>query len=113
RQVLGGLAIGFLVIELGATSPARGQCATQQLAKLTAGDAVQFENFGAAAAISGDTAVIGSPYNQVVSANDGAAYVYVRNGIAWPQQARLAAADGAGGDNFGNSAGISGDSIVI
>lgn len=79
-----------------------------------AGDA-----FGAAVAISGDTAVIGAPEAEgehplvgTVPAA-GAAYVFVRTGGAWVLQARLVASDGFSFDLFGRAVAIDGDTIVV
>jgi hypothetical protein len=71
-------------------------------------------NFGWSAAISGDTAVIGA-YSDSVDGNDsqGSAYVFVRTGSAWIQQARLTPLGGAAGDRFGSSVAISGDTVVV
>jgi hypothetical protein len=43
----------------------------------------------------------------------GAAYVFVRGGTSWSQQAYLKAPNVDGGDNFGVSLAISGDTIVV
>lgn len=45
--------------------------------------------------------------------NAGAAYVFVRNGITWTEQAYLKAAQTAGIDDFGASIDTSGDIVVI
>ncbi len=83
------------------------------------------DNFGWSVAISGDTMVIGAPGedsnatgvngNQTNnSATDsGAAYVFVRDGTNWVQQAYLKASNTGAGDNFGWSVAISGDTIVV
>jgi hypothetical protein len=71
--------------------------------------------FGGSVAINGDTAVIGA-YNKNVggAAQQGQAYVYVRSGIVWSQQAILVdSTTGAAGDFFGFSVGVSGDTAVI
>ena len=91
--------------------------------------------FGRAVAISGDTVVIGAPGedsnasgvngNQADNSlfNAGAAYVFVRSGDTWTQQAYLKASNPGGaqgnfpyewqGDNFGQAVAIAGDTIVI
>jgi uncharacterized protein (TIGR03437 family) len=72
------------------------------------------DNFGAAVAIDGDTAVVGSPFDDVGTASDqGSAFVFVRSGAAWTQTAQLFANDGAARDEFGTSVAISGDYIII
>ena len=81
--------------------------------------------FGYAVAISGDTAVIGA-YQEDSGAtgingdesdgsalDSGAAYVFVREGTNWVQQAYLKASNTGEGDGFGLSVGISGDTIAV
>jgi hypothetical protein len=79
---------------------------TQQ-AELSAGDAVQYENFGYSVALAGDgsMALVGA----VGAGIGGAAYVFVRSGTSWTKQAELTASDGAQGDGFGDSVEFSGD----
>ena len=43
----------------------------------------------------------------------GAVYVFVRSGGTWTQQAKIVAADGRSGDNFGARVSLSGDTLVI
>jgi hypothetical protein len=78
------------------------------LAALDAGDQ---DFFGGSAAISGDTIVVGSDYQGVD--HHGAAYVFVRSGAVWSQQAKLVALDGAENDYFGSAVAISGDTVVV
>ena len=86
---------------------------TQQ-AKLTASDGAAYDQFGSSVAVSQDTAVVGSWSDDVGSnANQGSAYVFVRGGTAWTQQAHLTASDGAEYDCFGFAAAISGDTAVL
>jgi len=49
----------------------------------------------------------------VVVANTGAAYVFVRSGTTWTQQAKLLASDGEAGDRFGISVSIDEDTALI
>src|SRR5438552_15319286 len=66
---------------------------TQQ-ALLTPNDPGANDEFGFAVALNGDTAVIGAPLADTVNgANAGAAYVFVRNGTTWTQQAKLVTDD--------------------
>jgi hypothetical protein len=83
------------------------------------------DSFGRAVAVSGDTVVVGayhedsdaSGVNGDESNNDfiqsGAAYVFVRNGTNWSQQAYLKASDSDWGDEFGWSVAASGETIVV
>ncbi len=84
-----------------------------QQQELTASDGANSDFFGYSVAISGDYAVAGA-YQKIVGTNglQGAVYVFVRSGSTWGQQQRLTAADGAAGDGFGFSTGISGDYVV-
>ena len=82
-------------------------------AKLIAADASADDHFGSAAALSGETAVIGALDDDVLGADSGSAYVFVRTGTLWSQQARLNAADGSPGDRFGGSAAFSGETAVV
>ncbi|MEO5914551.1 MAG: choice-of-anchor D domain-containing protein [Luteolibacter sp.] len=85
-----------------------------QQAKLTASNAAAFDNFGHAVAISGNTALVGAYFRDTpAGANAGNAYVFVRNGTTWSQQAELKADDGAAGDVFGLSVALSDNTAVI
>ncbi|HPE70976.1 MAG TPA: FG-GAP repeat protein [Candidatus Competibacter sp.] len=73
-------------------------------------DRAAFDEAGKAVAISGDTLVIGSPRHN----NDqGAVYVFIRDGGGWTPQATLTAAAGVAGDRFGTAVSITGDTLVI
>ena len=86
----------------------REQAGPQQ-AKLVGSDAVTGDSFGGAVAIDGGTAVVGaSAHNNFL----GAAYVFVRSGATWTQQAKLTASDAAANDQFGTSESMSGDTIL-
>lgn len=85
-----------------------------QTAKLAAADGSAGDQFGKQVAISGETVVAGAHLFDVVPQfSCSAAYVFVKNGAAWTQQARLLASDGAGDDAFGKSVSISGNTILI
>lgn len=84
------------------------------------------DNFGHAVAMSGDTVVVGAPYedsdgdgvNPPAQSdnsrnNAGAAYVFVRNGAIWSQEAYLKASNSDAQDRFGYSVSISGNTIVV
>jgi len=86
-----------------------------QQAKLTATDGAANDTFGGNVALSGDTAVIGAlgDDDDVNGVDSGSAYVFTRSGTSWSEQAKLSAADGAAGDEFGYSVALSGDTAVI
>jgi hypothetical protein len=92
---------------LGAPAAAGG--AVQQ-AKLTASDSAPGDGLGDSVAISGSTAVVGASFE---NSQTGAAYVFVRSGTAWSQQAKLTASDGVSFDRFGASVAISGATVVV
>lgn len=88
-----------------------------QNAYLKANDAEPSAFSGEAVAISGDTVVVGAVYEDIsngsAGTDAGAAYVFVRNGTGWTQQARLTAHNAEVDDRFGGAVAISGDTIVV
>ncbi|MEZ5355454.1 MAG: hypothetical protein R2762_22685 [Bryobacteraceae bacterium] len=101
-----------------------GSVWTQQV-YLKASNAEAGDEFGTAVAISGDTIVAGAPKessgatgvngdqannNQLIS---GAAYVFVRSGTSWTQQAYLKASNAEHGDQFGTAVAISAETVVV
>ena len=83
-------------------------------AKLIASDGDDSDRFGASVSISHDTAVVGAEVDDHGGAIDsGSAYVFVRSGTTWAEQAKLAASDPQFGDWFGNSVAVSGDTAVV
>ncbi|MCX6662571.1 MAG: FG-GAP repeat protein [Euryarchaeota archaeon] len=82
--------------------------------KLLPSDGRTNAQFGGIVDIDGDTALIGA--NQDFGTAgwwSGAAYVFVRNGTTWTQQAKLTASDAATSDYFGWSVSLSGDTALI
>lgn len=82
----------------------------REQAKLTAMDPQTLDNFGSSLAIDGNTAVIGAPQKNKQRGN---AYVFLRTGTKWAQQAKLSASDGASGDYFGSAVGVKGDTAIV
>ncbi len=89
---------------------------------LKASNAERFDNFGRSVALSGDTLVVGAPFedgdgshgeadNSALKA--GAVYVFTRSGAVWSQQAYLKASNAELLDFFGTSVAISGDTLVV
>lgn len=125
------LALGALVFASAATAamPARLRIAAKEAlvrdaivapwdtdwtlrAELTASDGAGGDFLGRSVSLDGDTAVVGAAGADFDGVSQGAAYVFVRSGDTWTQQAKLTAPDGADGDEFGFAAAISGDTIV-
>ena len=70
--------------------------------------------FGYSVAISGDYALVGVPHAQVGSnPNQGAAYIFLRQGITWIQQAELSASDGVAYGPFGTTVALSGNTALV
>ncbi len=97
-----------------------------QQAYLKASNTEAGDNFGNSVAVSGDTVVVGAGGEDSAAtgvngsqANNsaigsGAAYVFVRDGMGnWSQQAYLKASNTGGGDGFGGSVAVSGDTVVV
>ena len=88
-----------------------------QVKKLTASDAAQNDGFGSSVGISGETVVIGAPGDDhPLENNAGSAHVFQRNSGGagnWGAVKKLLGADFEGGDLFGESAAIDGDTIFV
>jgi hypothetical protein len=82
-------------------------------AKISAGDAAWGDSFGYAVSLDGDTALIGAYLEDAAGPDSGSAYVFVRTGSTWTQQAKLTASDAAAQDWFGRSVSLSGDTAVV
>ena len=96
-----------------------------QQAYLKASNTNEGDTFGEAVEVSGDTIIIGASgegSNSIgvngdeldnSASGSGAAYVFIRQDQEWSQQAYLKASNSEGGDRFGDSVSISGDTIVV
>jgi uncharacterized protein (TIGR03382 family) len=82
-------------------------------AKLTASDGAFSDYFGVSVSVSGDTAIVGAIFDDDNGINSGSAYVYVRSGSSWNEQAKLLPGDDASGDQFGCSVSVSSDTAVV
>jgi hypothetical protein len=85
-----------------------------QQAQLAGADAAAGDVFGYAVALDGEVAVVGAPFKTVgTTVSQGAAYIFVRSGALWSQQAELTAPDGLVEDYFGKSVAIDGSTVVV
>lgn len=96
-----------------------------QQAYLKASNAEAQDHFGTRVAISGNTIVVGAPDEDSVAqivngdqadnsqAGAGAAYVFVRTGTSWVQQAYLKGSNTDAADSFGLSVAIDGNTIAV
>src|SRR5688572_20762672 len=101
---------GFLIPQMIKGAPLPIQLAYIKASNTAAGD-----NFGWAVAVSEDTLVIGAPFESSnttgvngvqtnrSASKSGAAYVLVRTGTNWSQQAYLKGSNTEADDNFGKS----------
>ena len=88
----------------------------RQVTKITASDAAAMQYFGKTVAISGDTAIVGDPYDDDNGAWSGSVYVYQRNeggADAWGEVTKIIASDGKHGAWFGWRVAISGDTVIV
>lgn len=86
----------------------------RQTAMLKAAAPGAGDGFGRAVAVDAGTVVIGSRLEDHNTLRDaGAAYVFVREGLSWKQQARLASPLPGAMHLFGISACIEGDTLIV
>jgi len=103
------LRLAALLLALAA--PLRAQC---EDAELYASDVEADDSFGVSIDADGDRIVVGAYKADAGSDNDvGAAYVYVRQGDAWVEEAILVAPGLQSEDQFGVSVAIEGDRIAV
>ena len=74
---------------------------------------VSGDYYGYAVDIGEEYAVIGAYSDDSIQTDAGAAYIFVKSGTNWIQQAKLKASDAGSGDGFGSSVSISGDYVII
>jgi hypothetical protein len=88
----------------------RGGSSWSEQAVLSPADGAVGDQLGCGVALSGDTLVAGA---QGKTFQTGTAYVFVRTGSAWREQARLTTGDSAVNDKFGSAVSVSGNAAVI
>ncbi len=84
-----------------------------QTAYLKGSHAATNDLFGEAVAIDNNTIIVGVTMDDTSAINAGGAYVFVRSGNTWQEQAFLQASTGESNDRFGGSVAINQDTIVI
>ena len=77
--------------------------------KITPSDGSEYDKFGFSVSISGEYAIIGTPYFN----NMGKAYIYHKDGTIWNEQANITSSDETWGDFFAYSVSIDGDYVII
>lgn len=83
----------------------------QQSPKIYASDGAAGDNFGAALALSGDTAVVGARHDDDFGMDSGAAYVI--DATTGAQLHKLSPSDGAADDLFGYAVGVGGATAIV
>ena len=81
--------------------------------KLFASDRANFDQFGIAVDIVGDTIVVGAHGDNDEGFQTGAVYVFRRNGTTWTEEQKLKASDAAPDSAFGSSVALSEQTIAI
>jgi hypothetical protein len=96
-----------------------------QQAYIKASNTGQYDEFGYSVAVAGDTVVVGARWESSIATGvngnqadnsahySGAAYVFIRFGTTWAQQAYLKASNTGASDQFGSSVAVSGDTVVV
>ena len=113
-EAQGGGAVAIRVEAHGAVYPVVvDPLIAVQEAKLLASDGVAGDYFGRTVALSGETALVGSYGDDDQGSNSGSAYVFVRSGGVWSQEAKLLPTDGLTNGYFGYSVALSGETALI
>ena len=82
--------------------------------RITPDDTAQWDIFGSALALYGDTLVVGAPQSEYYTTDPGVAYVFEQTGPGlWAQMARLSASDSASYDQFGRGLALDGDTLTV
>ncbi len=120
NRVRGRMTVCVLLSWVGATAPrAWAQCSPLEVAKRAGADTTDWDNLGYSVSISGETMVVGARFDDLTGGpgglgiGAGSAYVFVRSGGVWTEQAKLIASDAEVNDQFGVSVSISGDTAVV
>ena len=103
----GGGRVGFNAHKM------KQSAAWEQYAYMIADDSAYNDGFGLGCGASGNTCVVGSIYDDDDGTDSGSAYVFIRSGLTWTQQAKLNGDAVVAGDWFGRNVDIDGDTIVV
>lgn len=83
------------------------------LGKLSPVDGAEEDLFGEAVALSGNTAVVGSPSDDPQGLDSGSVFAFTQAEGEWLVQGNIFPADASAGDRFGASVSIDGDGAII
>jgi hypothetical protein len=84
--------------------------------QITAHDAATRDQFGYVVSVSGDTVIVGAPFDNDAGLRSGGAYVFQRDeggSDSWGELKKLVAEDAEERDNFGRAAAIHANTIVV
>ena len=103
----GGVATGaaWVFVRAGATWSLQ--------ARLDPGGLQQYDNFGSAVGVSGDTAVVGASGADGAVMFSGRAWAFTRSGSAWSAQAELSPSAPQEYDSLGSAVALDGDTAVV
>lgn len=85
----------------------------KQTAKLIADDGEQYDWFGNAVAVSGDTVFVGAFGDDNQQTGDGSVYVFRKRNGAWTHSAKLTGNPGTYYDDFGSAVALHGNTALI
>ena len=104
------LLLACVALAASVLQEARAQCSPDVL---FANDGAEADRFGTSVSVSGTTALVGSPFDDVSGNDSGSVYMYERTALGWAQTDRLTPNDGAADDRFGWSVDLYADTAVI
>ena len=84
-----------------------------QIQRLVPSDGAAEDIFGLDVAVSGDTLIVGANGHSTQFPYSGAAYIFVRNGSIWTEQAKLIASDEKADAAFGYKVNLAGDTAIV
>jgi hypothetical protein len=84
-----------------------------EIAKVVADDGALGDLFGFSVHMSGDTLVVGAPFDQDQGAETGAAYIFEVDGTSWSQVAKLTTTNSGPGDRSGFDVWVSGNTAFF
>ncbi len=80
---------------------------------LVASDAEDDDYWSISVAVDGNVAIVGANRDDDGGTDSGSAYLFRWDGIAWVEEQKIVASDGAANDWFGQSVALSGDLVVV
>lgn len=130
HQNLAGAGAAYVFVRDGQNWTQQAYLKSDSIAQVLSGPGFRYDTvlFGYSVAISGNTIIVGAPedtstatgvdgdpneHSSGGNANQGAAYVFVRDGTTWTKQAYLKADPAAYNSNFGQKVAIDGNTAII